>query len=137
MPLPITPTSASHTPISHTPASCTGIAHAIITAAPDSLSAVNLNQEGASPAILLVSHADGRSQQRGKKRDAIRLVYNHADIERPAGPGRLRISLSRAMCLELVRDGARPALVDAAARTALVISTFDGAVITVLNARAA
>ncbi|NUB11902.1 hypothetical protein GAY28_03750 [Azospirillum brasilense] len=96
----------------------------------------NSNVAGCS-AILIVNHARGRGRQRGKPRDVIQLVYANADCDCRAGRGRQRIWLSRSRCAELVQEGVRPGLIEIAARTVLVVSDADGAVITVLDARAA
>ncbi len=78
-----------------------------------------------------------RSQQRGKTRDALALVYRYGDMDRFAGRRRRALRLSRTTCRDLVRSGAPAGIVERAARIEIIVSEDDGAVITVLNARCA
>jgi hypothetical protein len=73
-----------------------------------------------------------RSQQRGKRREALALVYRHGDRERLAGRSRRAISLSHRACRELIADGLAPALVERAKRIELIVAADDH-VVTVLN----
>ncbi|GJD44092.1 hypothetical protein AFCDBAGC_1955 [Methylobacterium cerastii] len=81
------------------------------------------------------AHADRRAQQRGKRRDALDLVYRAGDRERPAGRNRRAVSLTSRACRDLVGEGTPPELVDRASRIELVVSENDGFVITILNRR--
>jgi len=78
-------------------------------------------------------HARRRSQQRGKSREALALVYRHGDLERRAGRHRIRVRLSHDACRGLVGAGFPPSDVERAARIELVLAD-DGAIVTVLNA---
>jgi len=83
--------------------------------------------------LLFTDHARRRSQQRGKRREALVLIYRHGDLERRAGRGRVAVRLSRAACAGLLAGGLSKTQVERAARAELVVSELDGAVITVLD----
>ncbi|KQO61023.1 hypothetical protein ASF24_03535 [Methylobacterium sp. Leaf86] len=83
----------------------------------------------------MTTHADRRAQQRGKRRDALDLVYRAGDRERPAGRNRRAVSLTARACRDLISSGTPPALVDRASRIELVVSESDDFVITILNRR--
>lgn len=78
-------------------------------------------------------HARRRAQQRGKRRDALDLVYRAGDRERRAGRSRRAVSLSHRACGSLLKAGVPPHLVDRARRVELVLSDLDDAVVTVLT----
>lgn len=81
----------------------------------------------------LSDHACRRAQQRGKRRDALDLVYRAGDRERRAGRSRRAVSLSHRACGSLLRAGVPPHLVERARRVELVLSDIDDAVVTVLT----
>lgn len=81
----------------------------------------------------ITCHARRRLQQRGKRLPELEIVYRHGDRERRAGSHRRAVSLSRAACRELIDTGVAVALVERASRLELVVSDYDGQVITVLN----
>ncbi|WP_156387673.1 hypothetical protein [Methylobacterium sp. Leaf399] len=81
----------------------------------------------------LSSHATRRAQQRGKRRDALELVYHAGDHERRAGRSRRAVSLSHRACRSLREAGVPPHLIDRARRVELVLSNLDDAVVTVLT----
>lgn len=78
-------------------------------------------------------HARRRAQQRGKRRDALDLVYRAGDRERRAGRSRRAVSLSHRACGSLLQAGVPPHLIDRARRVELVLSDLDDAVVTVLT----
>ena len=82
---------------------------------------------------LFTDHARRRSQQRGKRREALSLIYRYGDVERRAGRGRFAVRLSRAACVGLLASGLPKSQVERAARAEIVVSELDGAVITVLD----
>lgn len=78
-------------------------------------------------------HARRRAQQRGKRRDAVDLVYRAGDRERRAGRSRRAVSLSHRACGFLLKAGFPPHLIDRARRVELVLSDLDDTVVTVLT----
>ncbi|MGU3659538.1 hypothetical protein [Methylobacterium fujisawaense] len=78
-------------------------------------------------------HARRRAQQRGKRRDALELVYRQGDRQRRAGRSRRAVSLSHRACRSLISDGVPPHLIDRARRIELIVSESDEAIVTVLT----
>ena len=86
--------------------------------------------------LPLTDHAMRRSQQRGKMRGSLHLVYQFGDLERRAGPARFALRLSHSECEGLLSRGASLRDVERAARVELIVAERDGAIITVLHAKA-
>ncbi len=78
------------------------------------------------------AHAATRSDQRGARHDAIKLVLAQGDIECPAHSGRRRLRLSNRRAGELLADNAPVSLVEAALRIEIILGEADR-IVTVLR----